>query len=60
MKKIYSIPQTLVVKIAPAKMIALSGTLDNDPSHSITSSDDFGSRRSSSIWDDEDDDDMND
>ena len=51
MKKRYINPQSKFVKIAPAKMIALSGTLDG--SQSITNSDGFGSRRGGD-WDDED------
>ena len=52
MKKKYLNPQTIVVTITPAKMIALSGKLDK--SQQITNSDNFGSRRGGgSSWEDD-------
>lgn len=53
MKKLYKAPVMIIVKMKPhAIMQASNGTLDSG--RSITSSSEFGSRRSS-FWDDEED-----
>ncbi len=54
MKKIYINPEIVVVRLTTHKLIAVSGELDG--SKSITSSDDFASRKYD-FWDDEEDED---
>ena len=54
MKKTYQAPRIKTVFIATTLMNSVSGTLDSN--QSITSSDDFGSRRSS-IWDNDEEED---
>ena len=58
MKKIYQIPTTIIVKINVTQMIASSPgqqnlNIEDTP---VVSSEEIGSRRGRSIWDDEDDD----
>jgi hypothetical protein len=57
MKKTYFAPNTRVVRVKLHQMIAGSPTpqtlsIENIETNPVSSSDDIGSRRSSSIWDD--------
>lgn len=59
MKKIYQIPTTIIVKINVTQMIASSPgqqnlSKDDTP---VVSSEEIGSRRGRSVWDDDEDDD---
>ena len=55
MKKSYFAPQTVVCHIVMKQMIALSNTLpvDNSETNGVDDEDDVLSRRSKSLWDDE-------
>ena len=57
MKKTYFAPNTRVVRVKLHQMIAGSPTpttlsIENFDDNKVSSSDEIGSRRSSSIWDD--------
>lgn len=57
MKKTYFAPNTRVVRVKLHQMIAASPTsqqlsIEDFETNQVSNSDDIGSRRSSSIWDD--------